>query len=581
MGSLWNHLWRRPATNASANHAPEAETPVRAANARSPDPAARSFDPFVAAVADYAIFLLDPQGVVTSWNCGARAILGYRAEEIIGQHFSGFYPREAVRAGLPESELEAAKAAGRYADEGWRVRRDGTTFWADVAFTAAFDPAGQLLGFVQIARDMSERKLAEDRLIQAQAELGAQVRQKTAEAARADETLQIEIVERKRLERELVKRIQELTDTDRRKSEFLATLAHELRNPLAPIRNALQLMRMAGDDPAIMTEVRAIVERQSSQLVRLIDDLLDLSRLSRNKVALRKEWVDLQTIISSAVETSRPLIDAQRQELTIALPDSPIPIEADLTRLAQVFSSLLNNAARFTQVGGHIRIVAEHDDREIVVRVTDDGIGIVAQVLPHIFEMFVQGDASLERSRGGLGIGLTLVKQLVEMHDGSTVARSEGPGRGSEFTVRLPFQGGPAARGPAPVPEETAMASVPHRVLVADDNEDSAKSLSIMLSMMSNEVRTAYNGVQAVDAAESFHPDLAILDIGMPKLNGCDAARRMRERDWAHHLVLVALTGWGQDEDRRRTREAGFDYHLVKPLSAAALKKLLASLAPR
>ena len=369
-----------------------------------------------------------------------------------------------------------------------------------------------------------------------------------------------------------------LQEADRRKDEFLATLAHELRNPLAPIRNGLHILRLAGDHREIAEQARATMERQVQQMVRLIDDLLDLSRISLGKVELRRERVDLAAVVQSAVEISRPVIEQSGHELTLSLPPEPVPLEADVTRLAQVLANLLNNAAKYTERGGHIRLAVERRGGEVAVSVEDDGVGIPAPMLPRVFEMFTQVDRSLEKSQGGLGIGLSIVKRLVEMHGGTVEARSGGHGLGSEFVVHLPLPLLSPLQPQAPGSErEEAGAPARRRVLVADDNADAAESLAMMLEIMGNEVRTANDGVEAVETAAAFRPDLILLDIGMPRLNGYDACRRIREQPWGGGIVIIALTGWGQDEDRRLSQEAGFDRHLVKPVEPAVLEQLLAT----
>lgn len=367
-------------------------------------------------------------------------------------------------------------------------------------------------------------------------------------------------------------------EADRRKDEFLATLAHELRNPLAPIRNGLTVMRLAAGDREAVEKARGMMERQVQQMVRLIDELLDLSRISRGKVELRLERVTLASVIQNAVETSRPLIEGAGHELILELPAEPLFVDADTTRLAQVFSNLLNNAAKYTEPGGHIRLAAETRDGEVRVSVADDGIGIPASMLPAVFDMFTQVDRSLERSQGGLGIGLSIVKRLVEMHGGTVEARSAGHGQGSEFVVRLQAFGSPGAEPAAGAALDPAEPAVKRRVLVADDNADSAESLAMMLELMGNEVSIAHDGLQAVEMASELRPGFIVMDIGMPQLNGYDACRRIREQPWGKEIVIVALTGWGQSEDKRRSQEAGFDRHLVKPVEPAALGHLLAAI---
>jgi PAS domain S-box-containing protein len=373
---------------------------------------------------------------------------------------------------------------------------------------------------------------------------------------------------------ERLRLLKELKESDRRKDEFLATLAHELRNPLAPVRNAVQVLRLKGPDEPELRWGRDVILRQVEHLTRLVDDLMDVSRITRDKLDLRRERIDLADVIRGAVESSRPTIEQWSHDLTVTLPPRPIFVHGDLVRLAQVFLNLLNNAAKYTERGGRIWLTAEQRGPEVVVSVRDTGIGIPPDKLEHLFQMFFQVDRTRERAQEGLGIGLALVRRLVELHGGSVEARSEGPGKGSEFIVHLPVlvetpapasNAGPeAARGPS------------RRILVVDDNRDSADSLAMLLQLGGNEVETAYDGMEAVEAAERFRPDVALLDIGMPRMNGEAACRRIRERDWGEGMVLIALTGWGQEEDRLRTVDAGFDGHMVKPVDPAALMRLLA-----
>ena len=372
-----------------------------------------------------------------------------------------------------------------------------------------------------------------------------------------------------------------LKEADRRKDEFLATLAHELRNPLAPLRNGLQIMRLAGDDRGAVDEARTLMERQVTHMVRLIDDLMDVSRITRGKLELRKERVELAAVVQAAVDTSRPLIHSTGHELSVTLPTRPILLDADPTRLSQVFSNLLNNAAKYTEPGGDIALVAERRGAEVVVTVRDSGVGIPAHMLPRVFDMFTQVDRSLEKSHGGLGIGLALVKRLVEMHGGSAEARSEGHGMGSEFSVRLPVVLSVVHGDLGQVEGRQTRAMPRHRILVVDDNEDAAGSLGMMLKLMGNEVRTAHDGEAGIVAAGAYHPDMIVLDLGMPRMSGLEACRRIRQQPWGRGIFIVALTGWGQDDDKRQSHEAGFDHHLVKPVEPAALEELLESLAVR
>ena len=370
----------------------------------------------------------------------------------------------------------------------------------------------------------------------------------------------------------------ELRDQDRRKDEFLATLAHELRNPLAPLRNGLQVIRLS-DDRALREQAQAMMDRQLGHMVRLIDDLLDVSRISRNKMELRPSRVRLADVLGSAVETARPLIDAAGHRLEVALPAEPVVLDADLTRLAQVFSNLLANSAKYTPPGGRIWITAESRDGEVTVSVEDTGIGIPAEELPAVFDLFSQVDRGLERATGGLGIGLALVKGLVEMHGGTVTAESAGPGRGSTFRVCLPAAA-QAAEAEAGAPAGRR-AGLRRRILVVDDNRDAAASMAMMLQLLGDEVRTAHDGEAALEAAEAFRPDVVLMDMGMPRLNGYDATRRLRERPWGREMAVIALTGWGQESDRLRSKEAGCDGHLVKPVSLADLENLLAEVAAR
>ena len=384
-----------------------------------------------------------------------------------------------------------------------------------------------------------------------------------------------DITDRKLGEHEREHLVARLGEQDQRKDEFLATLAHELRNPLAPIRNGLQIMRRAPGDAEATERILAMMERQLGQMVHLIDDLMDLSRISRGKINLRKERIELAKAIQQAIEASRPFIAQGEHELLIKFPPDPIHVDADLTRLAQVFSNLLNNAAKFTDRGGCIRLTMQQLGADAVVWIQDNGIGIPAPMLPHVFEMFTQVDGDLGRSQGGLGIGLSIVKRLVEMHGGSIEARSEGPGSGSEFVVRLPVALPGAGDQPADKPD-TVHATARHRILVVDDNVDAAETLALMLTMIGHETLTAHDGLEALDVAAAFRPGVIVLDIGMPKLNGYEAARLIRQQAWGTDMVLIALTGWGQEEDKRRALEAGFDSHLVKPVLPEALEKLLA-----
>jgi signal transduction histidine kinase/CheY-like chemotaxis protein len=369
-----------------------------------------------------------------------------------------------------------------------------------------------------------------------------------------------------------------LRQADRRKDEFLATLAHELRNPLAPLRNSVHILQLSAADDSATARLCETMERQVNHLVRLVDDLLEVSRITRGKIELRKEEIELAAIARNAIETSRPVIDAAKVQLAISLPQQPVTLYGDAVRLAQVFANLLNNAAKYTNEGGQIWFTAREEDGEAVVSVRDTGIGIAEDLLPKVFEMFMQVDPVTDRSQGGLGIGLTLVRSLVELHGGSVLVRSEGPDKGSEFVVRLPIavETRSSARIAPSTGTEAAIGS--RGILVVDDNVDSAKTLGLLLKYLGADVHVVHNGPDAIEAVEKYQPGVVLLDIGMPGMDGYEVARRIRERHESKRVTLIALTGWGQEDDRRRTREAGFDHHLVKPADIAALQSLLVTL---
>jgi CheY-like chemotaxis protein/anti-sigma regulatory factor (Ser/Thr protein kinase) len=365
-----------------------------------------------------------------------------------------------------------------------------------------------------------------------------------------------------------------LAESDRKKDEFIALLAHELRNPLAPIRNGLQIVRQARDS-AVRERAQVMMDRQLAHMVRLIDDLLDVSRISRNKLELRRGRVTLADVVESAVEAAQPVIDAAGHELFVTLPGRSVYLDADLTRLAQVLSNLLTNAAKYTERGGTIWLSAERKDGVIEVTIKDTGIGIPREALPRIFDMFSQVDRSLERATGGLGIGLALVKGLTEMHGGTVVAMSEGEGRGSTFVVTLPTVLDEVAAVDERSPSGLA-AGPARRVLVVDDNRDGAESLGMMLELAGHEVALAHDGVEAIERAAQFRPDVILMDVGMPRLNGLDATRQIRQQPWGRAATIIALTGWGQECDRDQSREAGCNGHLVKPVALEELHQVLA-----
>jgi PAS domain S-box-containing protein len=483
----------------------------------------------VEGVQDYAIFMLDPEGRIISWNVGAERIKGYKTEEAIGRHFSIFYPPEDIAAGKPARELRIAIAQGRVEDEGWRLRRDGTRFWANVLITALFDGSGVLRGFAKVTRDMTERR-----------------------------------------------RIEALQEADRQKNEFLAVLAHELRNPLAPIRNALYVIGRPDAGPGEIARAQAIAERQVRHMAKLLDDLLDVSRVSQGHIELRRERFDLSTAARQAVDAMRGIAQERGQEIRLELPEEPVPIDADPTRVDQVFINLLSNAVKYTGPGGHIGVSVACDGEGAVVRVRDDGSGIEAEMLPKIFDFFVQAERHRGSSGGGFGIGLTLVRKVLELHGGSISASSAGLGQGAEFAFRLPLAGPAAARGDSDSASLDAFGSGgPLRILVVDDNVDLAESLALMFRFMGHEVRTVFDGPEALRAAEDFHPELVLLDIGMPLMSGYEVARRLRGAPDGGDPFIVALTGWGEQSDRLQSKGAGINEHLVKPVEPQSLERVI------
>ncbi|MGH8295852.1 MAG: response regulator [Steroidobacteraceae bacterium] len=430
--------------------------------------------------------------------------------------------------------------------------------------------------------------------------LNRSLQRANTELAAANGSLQSEIMERARIE-------QALKEADRHKDEFLAMLAHELRNPLAPIHNAVELMRLKPLGDPQLNWARDVIARQLTSLTRLVDDLLDVSRITRGKINLTRQAVELEALVSRAVETVHPLLEEQGHELTVELPEPGVRIFGDPTRLTQAIANVLGNAAKYTDTGGAISLAAAVREKVVEIRIRDNGIGIRPELLPHVFELFTQLDRNEGRTQGGLGIGLALVQRLVQMHGGEVRASSEGPGKGAEFLIRLPLfqeEAEPAtaprtvsgaeapqtARAAAAPPSGTEVASVVaplvaasaqamvRRILIADDNNDALESLATLLQLNGHEVYTATNGGTALQSAERHLPEVALLDIGMPMLDGYEVAKRIRAQPWGQRITLVALTGWGQDSDRRRSREAGFDSHLVKPLDLETLTDLLARL---
>ncbi|MEY4548482.1 MAG: hypothetical protein RL685_4677 [Pseudomonadota bacterium] len=489
----------------------------------------------VESVRDYAIFMLDASGHVATWNIGAKRIKGYSADEIIGRHFSTFYPPEVASSGKCEYELEVAVQEGRFEEEGWRVRKDGTHFWASVVISPIRDALGTLIGFAKVTRDLTERKKA----------LEEQAARRAAEEA------------------------------NRAKDEFLAMLGHELRNPLAPIATALELMQMRGDGST--SRERKVIERQVRHMMRLVDDLLDVSRITRGTLALRAEPLDVREVINKALELVSPLLEQRLHHVRIDAPERPVWVEADDERLTQVFGNVLMNAARYTDDGGHIFIEISPAGGEVEVAVRDDGQGIAPDLLPKIFDLFVQGQQATDRAVGGLGIGLTLARRLVEKHGGTIRAESAGVGRGSTFRVRLPAldnakqsAAGSPSRGQPSVER-------PRRILVVDDNQDAAEMLGEVLQTVGHEVQVANDAAEALNLVRaSFRPDVAVLDIGLPVMDGYGLAAGLQAELGADAPRIIAVSGYGQDRDRERSARAGFFAHLVKPVDIQQLLALIA-----
>jgi PAS domain S-box-containing protein len=508
---------------------PASPRPPRRQGAEASKRSPRTNVPFqllVESIKDYAIFMLDPAGHIVSWNAGAQRIKGYRADEILGRHFSCFYPSESQRSGWPDYELRAAASEARFEDEGWRVRKDGSRFWASVVITALYDDNGVLVGYAKVTRDLTQSK-----------------------------------------------RIEALEESERRMSEFLAMLSHELRNPLAPIRTMVDLFKAKHLDDPQLDMIRDVIDKQVAHLTRVVSDLLDVARIQHGLIAVRRGPIDLSEVVAHSLQAVRPLITAKGHELHVSGADREIMVDGDLVRLSQVLVNLLNNAATYTAPGGEIWLGIARDGADAVITVRDTGRGIDPASLPEIFTFFGRLRRQTEDGGEGLGIGLGLVKRLVDLHDGQVEARSAGIGRGSEFTVRLPLL--PELGSVEPPTETTEERPVEsRRVLVVDDNKDFAESLVMLLESMGHEARMAHRGEQALALADEFRPDVVFLDIGLPDLDGYEVARRLRARPHAP-CVLAALTGWGQESDKQAAAEAGFDHHLVKPVEMDSLESVL------
>jgi PAS domain S-box-containing protein len=487
------------------------------------------FTSLVKTIRDHAIFTLDQGGHIRSWNVEAERILGYTEEEALGKHFSLIFTAEDIENEIPLEELRLARLEGRAEDERWHKRKNGELFWALGIVTPAYDDQGNLTGFSKILRDITDRKRMEESLKAA----------------------------------------------DRHKDEFLAILSHELRNPLAPILHAVQFLATRSDDNDEYRTANRVIERQVRHLKHLVDDLLEISRISTGRIHLQKSQVLLNEALERSVERLRPHIQEHKQSVSLTVPENPIWIDGDATRMEQVIGNLLINASKYNEPGGHIWISLEADHSQAVIRVRDDGMGMSPEFLPSIFDLFTQADRSLDRAEGGLGIGLALVRKLVELHEGTVEAFSAGTGQGSEFVVRLP------RNSPSPSNRESGApngirAATPQKILVVDDRIDGAEMMAMLLRSWGHEVRIEHNGPNALHRAGEFLPDVILLDIGLPEMNGYEVARRLRQETRLADVRLVAITGYGQEEDRERSRMAGFNIHLVKPVDATDLKEALA-----
>ena len=604
-------------------------------------------------VQDYAIFTLNPDGVITSWNLGAQRIKGYTADEAIGQHFSIFYPSQARIVNWPQEELDRARALGRLEDEGWRIRKDGTRFWANVVITSIIDEHGTLLGYSKVTRDLTERRRHEDELRERERNLrllidgvkdhamflldpngrirtwnigarrllgyadedaiGRHIRslyaprdqasgRPTAELAAAGSAsflcvegwrckadgaeLWVEVAttalfdRRRQLQgfvqivRDLSERLraEALESEGRRISHFIALLSHELRNPLAPIQNAAAVLKKAIDHPDLQWCVE-VIARQAGHMKRLVDDLLDVSRVTSGKVRIEKTPVDLSSVIAMAVDALRAAAAEHGHTITMHLPEAPLVVAGDATRLHQVVTNLLVNSLKFTPPQGRIDVSAQRRDGVAHVQIADNGIGMSEPLLRHAFEPFVQGAAALDRSEGGLGIGLTLVKNIVGLHDGTVTAASEGTDRGCTISLTLPLCETRQTADDAGLLAPTV--HKPTKVLIVDDNQDSADSLASVLRLDGHDVHVANDGPQALTLVEQIRPAVVVLDIGLPSMNGYEVARRLKGMQANPGIRLIALTGYGQEDDLRAASDAGFELHLTKPVDPVELSRAI------
>lgn len=490
---------------------------------------------------EYAVFLMGLEGHVLCWNSGAERIFGYSSQEIIGKHFSRFFSPEDILTGQPEHELKGAQEDGHANSNCWQIRKDGTRFWCRANVTPILDEHKQTRSFARVMHDLTESEAAQDQR----------------------------------------KRADGLAAANRSKEEFMALLSHELRSPLSPIINALNILRQMKTNDPLIEQAGNIIDRQVGQMVRLVDDLLDITRITKGKLRLTKEPVELRVIANRAAGSARPFMEARKHEFSVALPTKSIWVDADPARLEQILVNLLNNAAKYTETGGLIRMTVQQEGDEAVIRVRDNGIGIAPELLPHIFELFTQIDGSLSRTYGGLGIGLALARNLVEMHEGRLQATSGGLGKGSEFTVKLPVLARPSVPETKTVVERFQPHGPALHVLVVEDNVDAADSLSLLLRLHGHDVQVARTGPTALEMASLSRPDVVLLDIGLPGMNGFQVARHLRERPDFKNVTLCALTGLTPSEaDRQRQQETGFDHYFVKPVDFKDLLEMFKSVAP-
>jgi PAS domain S-box-containing protein len=506
------------------------------------------FRSIVEGVSDYAIVTLDPDGNVTSWNAGARQLKGYEPDEIIGSSFSRFFTPEAVQRGWPQHELDVAKEQGRFEDEGWRVRKDGAHFWASVVITPLRNAAGDLVGYSKITRDLTERHRREEALTQS--------------------------------EERLRKHSEALGDAVQRMRDFIAVVSHELRNSLGPMQLAASLMAKRHLDPhPLLEHLPQTIDRQSALLARMVDDLMDLNRVERGQLSIVPEALLLADVLGGALETSRQLIEARGHALQTQWPKGPITLLGDAVRLTQVFVNLLNNAARYTAIGGHISVLVGTTDTDVTVTVADTGKGIAPELLERVFEPFTQLAPRDQDAQGGLGVGLAVVRRIVELHGGAIRALSRGVGHGSEFVVTLPLMR-PATRPAQEIRNPGLSAARRVRVLCVDDDRHLVNTLARLLRAMGHEAEVAYDGTMALGEAQTLRPEIVLLDIDMPGMNGYQVARRLLEQQPEAPPRMIALTGWARESDKQRAQEAGFYRYVVKPVTRKTLESLLEDFPP-